>query len=311
MGRSGTLVLAQDAPGETLRLLDEQENDLDRQDPMTGWIRSGLNRLKERVRSGQIDGVLWIGPKDEAVGLATWPMPAGAGRRVSAYLASGYRTPAALAAFLRALDGQGPVRSVYGPVLGVPDEAVGAALSPAGFLAVVRGDMTYPETSPTPAVSPIGGHASRSLDAADQGRIAGLLERAYSDTPIDRWLFAQSTDASRDAEQSAADLLGTGVGRWVPGASFGVEVKGRLVAATLVHELDGPLLSEVMVDPAWRRRGFARHLVARSIHAVRRLGLGTLRLVVTWGNDRAQPLYRSVGFVDSPIRGTIWLRLPP
>ncbi len=87
-------------------------------------------------------------------------------------------------------------------------------------------------------------------------------------------------------------------------------MEGRLVAATLVNELHGPLLSEVMVDPAWRRRGFARRLVARSIAAVRALALGPLRLVVTVGNDRAEPLYRSVGFVPTPVRGTIWLRLP-
>ncbi|MCI4340565.1 MAG: GNAT family N-acetyltransferase, partial [Thermoplasmata archaeon] len=126
----------------------------------------------------------------------------------------------------------------------------------------------------------------------------------------DRWLFAQSLDAARDADAAADDLLGDGVGRWRPDASFGIEIEGRLVAATLVNELLGALLSEVMVDPAWRRRGLARRLIARSIAAVRSLGLGPLRLVVTVGNDRAEPLYRSMGFQPTPVRGTLWLRLP-
>jgi len=308
MGRVGAIVAAVTAPSEALRLVEELEGALDPDSPLTPWMRTAAGKLKERIRDGVVEGGLWIGPKDEAVGLATWSLPAGAGRHAVVFLADGYRTGAALAAFVRALDRFGPLRSVDGPIPGLSDREVGAALAPLGFHPIERGDMVFPATAPVPLLPEPAEFPSRPLGLADESRLARLIERAYARTP-DRWLFAQ-TPAEDFGDLAASELLGTGVGVWRPEASFGIEVAGALVAATLVNELDGPLLSEVMVDPAWRRRGFARRLVARSISAVRSLGLGPLRLVVRIGNDRAEPLYRSIGFVASPVRGTLWLRLP-
>ena len=309
MGRVGTLAPAARAPAEALRVLEEAERALDPASPLTPWVRAGNERHRGPIRDGTALGSLWIGPKDEAVGLALWSEPSGAGRHVAVALSDGYQTAAALASFVRALDADGPLRTVGGPVPGVADPEVTAALRPLGFLAVERVDMVFPDATPTPSVAERPGFPSRTLDASDRSRLAGLIERTYADTPIDRWLFAR-TLADDYGEAAAAELLGTGVGVWHPEASFGIEADGRLVAATLVNDLEGPLLSEVMVDPAWRRRGFARRLVARSIASVRQHRLGTLRLVVTVGNDRAEPLYRSLGFAATPLRATLWLRLP-
>ncbi|MCI4354967.1 MAG: GNAT family N-acetyltransferase, partial [Thermoplasmata archaeon] len=290
MGRTDTIVPADTAPTEALRLLDEFERGLDPDSPLIAWNRLDLATHRAAIRAGHLDGGVWVGPKDEAVALAVWSSHSGAGRRVVPYLGEGYRTGAALAAFVRALDASGPIRLVAGPIPGLGDAQVTEVLAPLGFQAVERADLVFPDGAPVPPLEDSVELAVRPLDAADRPRIARLLERAYSDTPVDRWLFAQSLDAARDADAAADDLLGDGVGRWRPDASFGIEIEGRLVAATLVNELLGALLSEVMVDPAWRRRGLARRLIARSIAAVRSLGLGPLRLVVTVGNDRAEPL---------------------
>jgi GNAT superfamily N-acetyltransferase len=309
LDRLGTIVPVSEAPGEALRILEEAERGLDPDGPLTPWVRAGNDRFRQQIRDGTALGGLWIGPKDEAVGLAIWSEPSGAGRHVVASLGDGFRNAAALAAFVRVLEKDGPLRTLDGPVPGIADAEIGQALAPMGFTAVERMDLVFPDPSPTPNVPEVTGFPTRALDRGDAALIARLLERAYRDTPVDRWLFARSLD-DEFGEAAAAEVLGTGVGQWRPDASFGIEVEGRLVAATLVNELEGPLLSEVMVDPDWRRRGFARRLVARSIGAVRSLGLGSLRLVVTIGNDRAESLYRSIGFVPTPLRGSLWLRLP-
>jgi len=308
MGRVGTVVPMAAAPSEALRLLGESEAALDPAGPLTPWLVAQDVRFREQIRDGGVEGGLWIGPKDEAVGLALWSPDAGTGRNVVIALGDGFRSAATLAAFVRALDADGPLRSVNGPVPGVPDMDVDAALGREGFTAVVRGDMLFPDTTPTPPASEDPAFPIRSLDRTDAEAVARLIERTYAET-IDRWLFARTLNEDF-GDAAAAEVLGVGVGTWRPDASFGIEAAGRLVAATLVNELDGPLLTEVMVDPAWRRRGFARRLIARSIAAVRSLRLGTLRLVVRIGNEAAEPLYGSVGFVASPVRGSVWLRVP-
>jgi ribosomal protein S18 acetylase RimI-like enzyme len=308
MGRVGSIVDAARSPSEALRLLDESESALDPSDPLTPWVREGNQRFREQIRDGGLRGALWIGPKDEAAALALWSENPESGRNLAVALGDGFRTPETLARFVRAVEAGAPVRSLCGPIAGLSDADVGKALAPMGFTAVERMDMVFPATAPVPAVPEVEGFPSRPISREDQPRVARLMERAYRDT-VDRWLFARTLDDAFGAA-AAAEVLGTAVGTWRPDASFGIEVRGSLVAATLVNELDGALLSEVMVDPDWRRRGLARRLIARSIGAVRALGLGPLRLVVTIGNDRAEPLYRSLGFEATPIRGSLWLRVP-
>ena len=308
MGRVGSVVDAARSPSEALRLLDESEAALDPSGPLTQWVREGNARFREQIRDGSVSGTLWIGPKDEAVALALWSEAPESGRNVVVALGDGFRSPETLVRFVQAIDTPAPVRSLGGPIAGLSDAAVGAALGPLGFTGVERMDMVFATATPVPAVAEVAGLPSRSIGREDQSKVGRLIERAYRDT-LDRWLFARTLDDEFGAA-AAAEVLGTGVGRWRPEASFGIEVRGALVAATLVNELDGALLSEVMVDPDWRRRGLARRLIARSIGAVRELGLGPLRLVVTIGNDRAEPLYRSLGFEATPLRGSLWLRVP-
>jgi GNAT superfamily N-acetyltransferase len=59
---------------------------------------------------------------------------------------------------------------------------------------------------------------------------------------------------------------------------------------------DGPELEDLFVDPDWRRRGIARHLVRQVVNTAR--DTGHRRLWVT-GNPHALAFYLAVGFVQT------------
>ncbi len=78
---------------------------------------------------------------------------------------------------------------------------------------------------------------------------------------------------------------------------FVVEEDGRVVATTILSfpERAG-YVSTVMVDPAYRRRGFAQALVERSAEVTRRTGRKYLVLHVLRPNAPAITLYEKLGF---------------
>jgi GNAT superfamily N-acetyltransferase len=83
--------------------------------------------------------------------------------------------------------------------------------------------------------------------------------------------------------------------------------KDRVVgfASIAAGQDDGPELEDLFVDPDWRRRGVARHLVGQVAIATR--DTGHRRLWVT-GNPHALAFYLAVGFVQidqvSTVLGT-------
>ena len=178
-----------------------------------------------------------------------------------------------------------------------------------GSARVVRADMVIAEDVVLAGHDRRPGAPIRRLTAEDAPGIARLMARAYRGQRRGPDLFQRWRDPEEDARRSVTELLGTGLGTWRSDASFGVTAPGGLAAATLVHDFHGPLISEVMTDPASRRRGLARRLLIRSVAAVREAGLGAPRLVVTLGNTRAHALYRSLGFVENPdAQGAVWIR---
>jgi N-acetylglutamate synthase-like GNAT family acetyltransferase len=90
---------------------------------------------------------------------------------------------------------------------------------------------------------------------------------------------------------------GIAVGRTLV-ALAGPPGSGRIVGfATLAaSQGDGLELEDLFVDPGWRRRGVARHLVQQIGNAAREAG--GRRLWVT-GNPHALAFYVAVGFVQS------------
>jgi ribosomal protein S18 acetylase RimI-like enzyme len=297
-----------DAPAEALRLLGELSDELARD--AGDAARAGVAPLAEAVRHSDLPGLLWIGPGDEAVGLAWWEPPSEVGRRAGLYLARGYRTEAALGGLVNAVDaaGPGPLVEVADRLPGVPPATRTAVLSARGFVPVSRIDLAWPagRTAP-PAPAPAAG-VVRRLGRADAEALAVLLDRAYADNPVDRALFLQRTDRREDAREAIRLLVSGGLGPWMDAASFGVDLDGRLVAATLANDFHGALLTEVMVDPDVRRRGLGRTVVLRSVAALQAAGRSDIRLVVTVSNEPAYRLYTSLGFVPQPTsEGATWL----
>lgn len=311
MSGPARLVAVADVPAEAIRLLDEQEAGLaDQPDVVRGWMQRGLASLREGVRAGRVHGALSIGPKDEAVAIATWDTGPGLPRRVSWYFSRAYDAAPAVASFLALLEASAPLLGVWEPGPGLVPKAAGPVLFAAGFVRTLRRDLVFPLDRPLP---PRPGRteegALRPLSLADEPALARLLGRAYRDNPTDRALFVTHADPLEEARASVHALLHGGVGAWLADASFAVEAGGMLAAATVVTDLAGPLVAEVMTDPEHRRRGLARRALTESLYRLRASGAARPRLVVTEGNDRAEALYRSLGFVDDPTSvGGIWLR---
>jgi GNAT superfamily N-acetyltransferase len=72
---------------------------------------------------------------------------------------------------------------------------------------------------------------------------------------------------------------------------------GRVVgfATVAAGQDDGPELEDLFVDPDWRRRGIARHLLQRVVRVAR--DAGHRKLWVS-GNPHALAFYLAVGFVQ-------------
>ena len=307
--RGRAWVDVKDFPAEALRLLEAQDAEGPRGAP-PGAPR-GTDGLRERLRTGAQPGLLLIGPKDEAVGLATWDPPAELGRRASVYLADGYRNPAVLGRTvdaLRAAD-PSPLLSLRPPSPGLPHGGDEEALARRGFFRLRRSALVLPLDRSARGESQPEAPARR-VGPSDLAALAELLERAYRADPWERAVFATRRDPAEDARGAVERTLDGDFGTFLPAASFGVERDGRLVAATLLTDADGPRLAQVMVDPEERRRGLARRLIRRSVDAVRSSAPSAIRLTVSDWNRAAGRLYRSLGFVDDPSAALVlWLDL--
>ncbi len=297
---------------EALRVLDEVADELRRRgDPLEAEsLLDGAGAL----RAGVVEGRLWVGPKDEAIAVAFWPPPGELGRDVRLVIAPGFRAPGPIARLIARLDTEGADPIARCRLVGVPTGLAGLAgsLAPLGFVARERIDLVYPPEQPLPPVRPASG--IRPLAPGDEPAVARLLERAYADLPEERALFAERRDPAADARTAAAGLLHDGLAPWWADASFGIDGPEGLAAATLVHDLNGPLLTEVMTDPGVRGRGYASALIARSLAAIRaRRAASPPRLVVSWANAPARRLYLALGFVPvEATRGVRWVRpIPP
>jgi GNAT superfamily N-acetyltransferase len=91
-----------------------------------------------------------------------------------------------------------------------------------------------------------------------------------------------------------------------PDTCLCVESDGRLVATTtLVCYATGlGWVGMVLTHPDYRRRGFARALVAQALEIARERNVQTLKLDAT---DQGRPLYQSLGFVDEqPVERWGW-----
>jgi ribosomal protein S18 acetylase RimI-like enzyme len=308
----GGLVNALDAPAESRRLVAQWRDALASEG--NPWADFYADRVRRKIQDGSFQGQLWFGPGDEAVGLAGWEVAGEVGRRGWLYLAEGYQTAVVLEGFLKRLEVPGenspPFVGWQDDIPGVSEADRQSTFVRRGFSPVVRADMRFPKTATLPPPTPGADLTPRTLKLSDEPLIADLLYRTYANSP-ERALFATTLDQREDARRGTHGLLHGDVGRWLPDASFGIEESGRLIAQTLANDLEGGLITEVGVDPAYRRRGLARRLLPLTLEALRSAGFEVPRLVVTMWNPGAVRLYGSLGFEFIPGgAGRVWLNLP-
>lgn len=289
------LVDAQRFPDEVLRLLSERRDDLVAAG--ASWADVVSDQLRTQVRSGSFLGAIWPGPSDEAVAMIGWQGAGTFGRRGWVYLARGHRSAGLLDRLLHQLDREGgpPFVGWSDQIPGLAPEQTDAIFRRRGYTPVVRAEMHLPRgvvISPQPLAPAF---SVRSLSARDEDRVASLMKRVYHGEP-ERALFATTRDEAEDARTSVHDIVHGGIGKWLPEASFGVDHEGALTAYTLANAHFGGLVTELGVAPAFRRKGLARALLARTTQSLRDLGFPEPRLMVTMWNDRAVRLYQRVGF---------------
>jgi len=259
-----------------------------------------LPGLAESVRSGDAPGAL-LADGERTVGVALWDPTSPLGLTLELLaLDVGEQTVARYTEALDAIGGSGgPVAFAPGIWPGVPGPEQGRAMAARGFTPFARSEMRYPADRPPPSGAAPAGVTLRPVTEEDRGPLAALHARAYRGL-LDRYLFYRDPDDARDAAQLVGELFD---GQWGPprlDCSVAAEDGGRLVAATfLVDAPYGPLIADVMVDPAERGRGLGRAVLGRSLVALRAAGETVAVLNVTDENVPALRLYESIGFVRS------------
>ncbi len=123
------------------------------------------------------------------------------------------------------------------------------------------------------------------------------LDRAAFAGSVDELLLGREPDAHR---RSLEALLGSQLGRFLEEASCALleAEPTRLVGAVLCSERSSrrAIVLDLMVDPARRRHGLGRYLLAWALRALWALGYESVVLWASLENAPALALYRSAGF---------------
>lgn len=126
--------------------------------------------------------------------------------------------------------------------------------------------------------------------AADAGRLSRLIISAFSSYEIQ---LDPPSSALKETPGAIREKLKTH-------RAAIAESSGATIGCVLFTQEDGDALyiGRLAVDPAWRRRGVARALIAHAEAEARRRGLGRLRIQVRIPLVGNQALFKSCGFVE-------------
>ena len=257
--------------------------------------------LEREVAEGRALGRLW-GDGGRPVGLVVWEPTTVLGADVRLlYLEPEASSAATYAAFLRELvRTTGPVAFSPANLAGLRPEEEAEVMGGLGFARFARSEMRFPSGA---ALPPEDGADSvvrpRAATLADVERLAELHARAYRGQ-FDQYLFLIDLDPARDAQVAIREIVDGRWGEFLPWASPVIEADGALRAASLVVRAPyGPLIADVMVDPAAQGRGLGRAVLGACVRSLRDRGESVIVLNVTEGNRRAVRLYERFGFVRS------------
>jgi GNAT superfamily N-acetyltransferase len=134
------------------------------------------------------------------------------------------------------------------------------------------------------------------LTAVDTKAMGAAFLDAYLDT-ID-----YEGEGIEDAIAEVRDLFAGAYGRLHPEVSGCILKNGSVASALIAAESgDGIFIPYVITTKGNSGRGFATRLIKRAILQAKHGGYRFIDLYVTRGNDRAEGLYRRLGFRDVPL----------
>jgi ribosomal protein S18 acetylase RimI-like enzyme len=259
-----------------------------------------LSMVERDVANGVAQGVLRR-EGDRTVGIALWEPPPELGATVEVlYLVDGAQTPGAYRKFLLEVARvAGPVVFAPGRLAGLADAEEDGVMRGLGFARFARSEMRLPSSSRTPEAPATPDPGLRPSRLEDRASLTRLHRRAY-EHHFDRYLFLTDPDPIRNAELEMQGIVEGRWGEFLPWASWVKEGPEDLMAAALVVRAPyGPLIADVMVDPALRGQGLGRQVLSATIRALRERQETVIVLNVTDGNARAARLYERLGFVRS------------
>jgi ribosomal protein S18 acetylase RimI-like enzyme len=176
---------------------------------------------------------------------------------------------------------------VYGANAASSEPSLAAALLGAGYRpAFPMVELALGDLAPRPEPPLPPGYVLRPVADADLRAIWESMHPAYDDPnsvveePTEEQFRAFAEEARRDATLWHI--------AWRDGRVAGMAL-GQVVG-------ERGEVTELNVQPAHRRRGLARALLARTVNALLGRGVAHVRLHARGNNERALPLYRALGF---------------
>ncbi len=266
------------------------------------------------LQSGSARGVVYSPGLAGPIGFAIEDSVPGKGRNATLlYLKPDRRTREGWRWFLHGLraprESEGPLVISVSGLEGIPWPEEIRIFRELGFARFSRWEMKHFPAAEIPPRTSVPEVSLRPVVLSDERALGDLHERAYA-SGIDRFLFAEDPDPSRDAVLHLRRILTGEWGELLSTASWVAWQGTELVGAILVTNFGGgPLIIDVMVDPAHQRRGIGGQLLSESLKAIRASEKGIPRLNVTEENTGAFELYRKFGFVPTLGPMILWCDL--
>jgi GNAT superfamily N-acetyltransferase len=133
--------------------------------------------------------------------------------------------------------------------------------------------------------------AARNPRPEERELLAHLMLAAYRGAADDEG------ETIAEALQEIDNVLVSADRPFIPAASFIIEVDATLASASLVSLFRGaPMVTHVMTDQRYKRRGLGASALLSSANALREQGWSSLSLYVADSNGPALALYRKLGF---------------